>query len=288
MTQKIVLGTVQLGLDYGVANSGGKIKNDEAERIIQLSSRAGITKLDTAAIYGNSEEVLGKIGVDKFDVITKVPKHPAGTEDVKKWVIGKVNASLSSLKIESIYAVMLHDASILSTSDGELYWNALSDLRKDGVINKVGYSIYEPKELDLYFEKFQPDIVQAPYNILDRRLKESGWLNKLNDNSIEVHVRSVFLQGLLLMSEKQRPQYFNQWQELWKKWDQWLLSENISALEATLGFVVNDQEIDNIVVGVDSTQQLQGILTASEKYGVIHPKLSSSDMALLNPSRWIL
>ena len=288
MTQKIVLGTVQLGLDYGVANSGGQIKSNEAEKIIQLSNQAGITKLDTAAVYGNSEEVLGRIGVDKFDVITKVPKHPAGTEDVKKWVSDKVNASLLSLKTESIYAVMLHDTSILSTGDGELYWKALSDLRKDGVIDKIGYSIYGPKELDLYYEKFQPDIVQAPYSILDRRLKESGWLNKLNDDSIEVHVRSVFLQGLLLMSEKQRPQYFNRWQELWKKWDQWLLSENISALEAALSFVVNDQEIDNIVIGVDSAQQMQEILTASTKDEVIRTELSSSDMALLNPSRWVL
>jgi aryl-alcohol dehydrogenase-like predicted oxidoreductase len=262
---------------------------DDASVILELAQKNRIETIDTAIAYGNSEEVLGNIGVEWCSIITKLPEAPAEIVDIKSWIQNQIKFSMKNLGVTSLYAVMLHTTPPLSTNNGDIYWNTLQELREQGVIQKTGYSIYEPTELDKYYEKYQPDIIQSPYNILDNRLKESGWLQKLNDESVEVHVRSIFLQGLLLMNKKQRPQYFNQWSDLWQKWDQWLQDENITALQATLGFVMNEKMIDNIVIGVESSKQLKEILaTSKNNYKISGANFSNSDTALLNPSKWAL
>jgi Aldo/keto reductase family. len=105
-------------------------------------------------------------------------------------------------------------------------------------------SIYNPEELDTLVDKFQVDIVQAPFNILDRRLQTTGWLSRLYEEKVEVHVRSIFLQGLLLMDQGMRPQMFTRWQPLWDQWDNWLREESLTPLEACLGFALSHPEVD--------------------------------------------
>ena len=163
----------------------------------------------------------------------------------------------------------------------------MQDLQNSGVVDKIGYSIYDPAELDLLWSDFQPDIIQAPYNILDRRLKTSGWLQQLHDANVEVHVRSVFLQGLLLMKKERRPNKFERWNHLWNRWDQWLDVNKISALEACLGFVISEMAIDRVVVGVDSLAQLDEILSLSTtSIPQVPHDLVTSDLDLINPSNW--
>jgi aryl-alcohol dehydrogenase-like predicted oxidoreductase len=186
-----------------------------------------------------------------------------------------------------LYAVILHTTAPLSTNKADIYWNTLQELREQGVIQKIGYSIYEPTELDNFYEKFQPDIIQSPYNILDNRLENSGWLQRLSDESVEVHARSIFLQGLLLMSKIDRPFYFKKWDNLWQKWHQWLKETNITALEASLSFANNEDRISKIVVGIDSVKQLQEILTVSKnKLKTNEICFTSDDVKLINPSKW--
>jgi len=131
------------------------------------------------------------------------------------------------------------------------------------------------------------DIVQAPISIIDQRLLNSGWLSKLYKNDIEVHARSVFLQGLLLMSKKKRSSKFSQWNNLWKIWHDWLNDNKITALEATVRYALSIKEISRVIVGVDSKEQLQQIILASE--GKLPPTpsgLFTEETNLLNPSNW--
>ncbi len=284
---KIALGTVQFGLSYGVANNSGQISLNESKDIIHLARQFGVNKLDTAIAYGNSEDLLGKIGVDSWNIVTKLPDIPSEIKDLKRWVADQIQGSLNRLKVSSLYAVMLHTTLPLSSRWAKEYWDILQNLKSQGIIKKIGYSIYDPSELDNHYSKFHPDIIQAPYNVIDNRLKTSGWLQKLSDNLVEIHARSIFLQGLLLMRQDQRPPYFKEWDDLWHNWHNWLESENLSALEATLWFVLQEAMIDNIVVGVDSVNQLQNILDVSNNYNkTIEVDFSNLDERLIDPSKW--
>ena len=129
--------------------------------------------------------------------------------------------------------------------------------------------------------------MQAPFNILDRRLVTSGWLARLYQAGTEVHIRSVFLQGLLLMDEANRPEKFNCWQPLWDEWRSWLIDHESTPLQACLGFAQSQPEISRIVLGVDSLQHLKGIIAASHLDSIAFPEsLECIDKALVNPAGW--
>ena len=131
------------------------------------------------------------------------------------------------------------------------------------------------------------EIVQTPLNIIDRRLENSGWMSKLYKAKVEIHARSVFLQGLLLMSKQERPYKFNRWNSLWKIWDEWLKDNKITALEATIQHAISVSEISKVIIGVDTKQQLEQIIIASK--GVLQKtssELNTNDIQLLNPTHW--
>jgi hypothetical protein len=162
-------------------------------------------------------------------------------------------------------------------------------LKEEQRVAKIGVSIYQPSELDALLAVYKPfDLVQAPFNILDRSLLNSGWLQKLSDASTEIHIRSAFLQGLLLMSADKRPPQFQRWQSLWQQWDTWLAQNDLTALEACLHYPLSIPEITKVVVGIDSLSQLQQIISAVSCSGVLPPvELQSDDPQLVNPARWV-
>ena len=285
---KLALGTVQFGLDYGVANTIGQVDKNEVKKILTFAKQEGINTLDTAIGYGDSEKYLGQAGMDGWNVITKLPEIKAEHSDIDFWVNSQINNSLLHLNVLSVSGVLLHRPLQLLEKNGLRLWSSLEDLKERGIVKKVGFSVYEPDDLDKLWEAgFLPDIVQAPYNIFDQRLKDSGWLSKLNSNKIEVHTRSVFLQGLLLMSSDKRPKYFSKWNNIFDEWDLWLKINNISGIEAALNFVLSEDLIDKIIVGVDSKTQLSEIISASKNYTSGVPKiLNTADDMLINPSLW--
>jgi aryl-alcohol dehydrogenase-like predicted oxidoreductase len=285
----IALGTVQFGLNYGIANRSGQIKIGEVKKIIDIATKNNIDTIDTAISYGESEKLLGNVGINDWKIITKLPIIPNGSVNTKKWVKKQISSSLSRLIITHLEGVLLHQTKQLLESGGSQVWSALQELKQDGVINKVGFSIYNPEELDVLQCDYNPDIVQAPYNILDRRLKTSGWLRKLNERGVEVHSRSAFLQGLLLLKKGERPEKFNYWSDLWHLWDSWLEDMGVTALEAALSFVLSEPCISKVIIGIDSLDQLKEILIASDKKVSLYPDgLITKDTNLINPSKWNL
>ena len=165
---KIALGTVQFGLDYGIANNQGKVSTNIAKNILMHAQLAGIDTLDTASVYGNSEEQLGEIGVKDWRIITKLSNVPNSCDDISLWVREQVFKSIQRLKVRSIAGLLLHDTGQLTGPHGQQIWSALKTLKDEGVIEKIGFSIYHPNELEILWESYRPDIVQAPYNIFDR------------------------------------------------------------------------------------------------------------------------
>lgn len=284
---KIAIGTVQFGMPYGIANTTGQVNFDEGKKILDTARQNGIHTIDTAIGYGDSEEQLGRMGLEGWDLITKVLPIPEDHMDADKWIRESVYASLERLKIDSLYGVLFHAPDQLLGDKGIALYNALHKLKLEGLVKKIGISVYAPEQLDSLFADLDFDIVQAPFNILDRRLKDSGWLAKLKLKKVEVHVRSLFLQGLLLMPAAMRPEKFNKWKMLWKKFDDWLMENNLTPLQACLNFVLNHPEIDKAVVGVDSLRNIQEIINATGKPIPELPSyLNSNDTGLINPALW--
>lgn len=284
---KLALGSVQFGLPYGIANRDGQVSRDQAKIIIENARLAGIDTLDTAIAYGESETCLGEVGVVGFKVVTKLPAIPDNIQDIDCWVSDQMQASLQRLNVTTLYAVLLHRSDQLLGPKGEALSQALERLKVTGMVQKIGLSIYAPAELDLVMDIMSFDIVQAPFNLVDQRLYTSGWMQKLHDSGVEIHTRSAFLQGLLLMAPASVPKRFNHWLLLWNEWHSWLSINKISAVEACIGFVNGFPQITKIVVGVVSYEQLQQIIMASKLD--IHPDwplINSDDECLINPSRW--
>lgn len=285
--QRLALGTVQFGMNYGIANKHGQVPAAEVKSILSLALANGVETLDTAMDYGQSEVCLGANGVADFNVITKLTAIPNDVINVEKWVRTKVEASLARLNIASLKGLLLHRPAQLSGSHGPALVRALCDLKNAGLIEKIGVSIYSPEELPSVLDACSIDLVQASFNLIDRRLATSGWLQKLHESEVEVHTRSAFLQGLLLMPRAEIPAKFNRWSKVWDEWRNWLAINRCSAIRACLQFVLEYPQISKVVVGVDSAGHLRQLLETSEgQIGVSWPDISVVDEALVNPANW--
>ena len=286
--KRLAIGTAQFGMSYGIANKNGQVKFNEAEQILSLAIKNGISTIDTAKVYGDSEKELGKLNVRQFDVITKLPEIPKSVENVEKWLNYNIEDSLSNLGVEKIDGLLFHNTNDLLSSNGQEIYQKLLKFKESKKIKKIGISIYSPEILEYITSKYDFDIVQAPFNIIDQRLLKSGWLKKLKDNGTEVHIRSIFLQGLLLMSLKDIPGKFNHWNHLFYFWSSWLENNNISALETCLAFSMSFPEIDKVIIGVDSYKQFLMIIDSLKNYAQTDfPSFDCDDDNLLNPSNWI-
>ena len=284
---RLALGTVQFGLNYGIANRDGQVTDSQMMAMLRLAREHGVDMLDTAVAYGESEFRLGKVGVKDFKIVTKLPEVPDSCDDVGLWVKQQIRGSLARMGVDSVYGILLHKPEQLMGMVGVPLYRALMELKDSGCMQKFGISIYAPSELTQLFADFQFDIVQAPFNLIDQRLHSSGWLQRLKDKQVEIHTRSAFLQGLLLMSKEKIPTKFNQWNKLWCQWQSWVDASNISAVEACLNFPLSFSEIDKVVVGADSQVQLTKILNASNTVIAIDPpNLSCDDENLINPGKW--
>lgn len=284
---KLALGTVQFGLDYGVANVSGRVTAQEANAILQRAQVCGMDTLDTAIAYGDSEAVLGQLGIGQWKTITKLPEVPDDCHDVVQWVHDQIQQSMTRLRVTQLHGVLLHRPAQLLERMGPAVYAALRSIKSQGMSRKIGVSVYGPTELDALFDAYPLDIVQAPLNILDRGLAESGWASRLHDAGIEVHTRSAFLQGLLLMPPSQRTAKFNRWADVWNVWDDWLVREGLTPVEACVRYVANLSAIDRVVVGVDTVGQLNQIIEAAEGKFASLPEFNTlQDARLINPATW--
>ena len=285
--ERLALGTAQFGSSYGITNKAGQVARPEVTAILRSAREAGMDTLDTAAAYGASEGCLGSVGVADWRVVTKLPPNLDPSQNAADWVKTSFAASLARLRVPRVEALLVHRSHHLLGTQGKVVWREMQRLKDAGMAAKIGVSIYGPEELDDLWAVAKPDVVQAPFSVVDRRLLQSGWLSKLAKLGVEVHARSVFLQGLLLAHRDSRPGEFSRWKALWDRWDSWLLKKRMTATEAAVGYVMSMPEFERIVVGVESARQLGEIVAAARGRREDAPgELASVDEDLVNPSRW--
>ncbi|MBU0630357.1 MAG: aldo/keto reductase [Candidatus Margulisbacteria bacterium] len=256
---KIALGTAQFGMDYGINNLRGKIPSKEAFAILDEAARSGIDTLDTATAYGESENILGeflKLNKNKYRVVSKLPGELL--TDLKEIV----NASLEKLNIGSFYGYLFHN--INTYKEAPLRLELLKELKKEGKINKIGFSLYYPADLDLILDNdLECDLVQVPYSVFDRRFEP--YFRRLKDRQIELHVRSVFLQGLLFKPASELGGYFLPVKGKIAALRRLAEESSIPLPSMLLNFALANSSVDRVVVGVDGLDNLRE-LVASARY----------------------
>lgn len=288
MKQRLAIGTAQFGMHYGISNHGGQVTRQVAREIVSLARAGGVDMIDTAIAYGESEACLGEVGIEGCKVVTKLPPLPADAGNVAAWVHNQFGRSLRRLNANCIYGLLLHSADQLAGERGPALAKALHDLKQDGLVAKVGVSIYAPEQLARILPVCAIDLIQAPLNLLDRRLETSGWLQRLHDAGVEIHTRSAFLQGLLLMDRAVIPPRFERWSQIWNAWHGWLDTHSVSATRACLQYPLSLRQVDRIVVGVACVEEFKVLLNDAAVVGGATdlPDLACTDQDLINPSNW--
>jgi aryl-alcohol dehydrogenase-like predicted oxidoreductase len=289
MAAVLGLGTVQFGQSYGVSNRTGRIDPAQVAQILEEAIRDGVDLLDTAACYGESEAVLGIYDLRPFRVVTKTPRFngQAISEMHARTLNETFQRSLSHLKLDSVYGLMCHDADDLLASGGARLYEAMAQLKADGLVEKIGVSVYDRSQIDALIERYPLDLVQLPVNVLDQRLIRGGQINRLKASGTEVHARSAFLQGLLLMDPEATPTYFTPVRPLLHKWHSAAADAGLMPLEAALAFVRNTLGIDAVIVGVTSfteflaCKQAMGVTKGFDATG-----LACDEPIFVNPSNW--
>jgi len=284
---KLALGTVQFGLDYGISNTQGQVCSEEVKRILAFAKQHNITTLDTASAYGNSEEVLGKTGLsNQFDIVSKIPALNSAETDMAQYV----KTSLQQLNVESLASVLFHHVDdIIASPYAQSRFDALVNLKEQGVINKIGVSVYTTEQLDFCLKHYPIDIVQLPLSCMDQRFVSSHWLDKLADKKVETHCRSIFLQGLLLMKPEELPSYFTPFKKYFQHFSDTAKQLKISTLSLALAIGSQHDSIDKVVVGCCNVKQLSEIIsayTAAQKINEDLSSLACENRDLIIPSNW--
>jgi aryl-alcohol dehydrogenase-like predicted oxidoreductase len=292
---KLGLGCAQFGFDYGISNRVGKPAPKDVARILEAARAGGVQVIDTAHAYGDSEAILGRCWPAKhaFSVVTKT--LPLRTSRVTALdthhVLNAFRLSLERLRQPRIYGLLVHDARDLLAAESERLMDALIDLKERRIVAKLGVSVYDERELDAVLARFSVDIVQVPLSVLDQRMHASGVLGHLKRAGIEVHARSVFLQGILLLEPRALPAFFGPYRHKLKQIHDAARRDGLSVLTLALAFVAAVQHVDVALVGVASVRQLQEILQAWEIRGAPRSDwsaLACVDEKLVDPRRWPL
>ena len=282
---KLALGAVQFGKNYGLVN-GKKIKNYDFKKIEKLIFRSGIKFIDTSINYGSSEKIIGNSNFNKLNIITKI-KLPKKNINVDQWLKKKIHTSLTKLKVNKIYGILVHDYKDLLGSRGKKYLKYLYHLKNKKIVQKIGVSIYSPNDLKKIWSFWKPEIVQFPLNVLDQRFSKSRWIATLKKFKILIFVRSCFLQGLLL-SDYRSNSKFKKFYKILDKFSNWCRLNNISRLQACIDFVKIKKNIDYLVVGFNNYSQFKEILKSFENKKIIKiPDIFiSNKLNLIDPRKW--
>ena len=278
---KICLGTVQFGMEYGITNDSGQISKDEAKLILLKAHSNNIEFIDTAQSYGNSEKIIGETQPkhNKFKIFSKISpkeKNYWNKRDVENWE-EKFQLSLHLLKKKSLEALFVHRSKDLFRKDSQLLIDWLSSLKSRSLIKNIGVSVYSKDELKyIPLEKIQ--MIQFPLSIFDQRFIQDGTLQFLKSKGIKLLARSIFLQGLLLKEAENWPKFINPKFALFhKKLQEYLLNENQSLLEASLGFALRKELIDFILIGISNLDELYEIIGVLQNESLLKNELPFGD-----------
>lgn len=283
LVNKLVLGTAQFGMDYGVNNSRGQVTPVEVNQILIESGNAGLQFIDTAYGYGNSEDVLGTSPALHSNVFKIISKYAAeGLSPIEQY-----SASLSRLKVDKLYAYMVHN--FPTYNENQEIWEEFRALKEEGRVERIGFSLYSQNELEYLLEhNLGIDIVQVPYNILDRQFEK--WFPVLHEKGIEVHTRSAFLQGLFFKKPETFSGNITPLAKYVNSIQKYCIDNDIQIQDLALGYVLSSLA-DGVLIGVDSLNQLRNNISSAgrtiTKQDLSYIRsIDVEEIELLSPVNW--
>jgi aryl-alcohol dehydrogenase-like predicted oxidoreductase len=280
---ELALGTVQFGLPYGIAGRGAPVPEGEVRTILRAAWDAGIRMLDTAAAYGDIEQRLGGLMAElPFKVVTKVSPAPDGLDEATAdaWMRSVLERAEKNLG-DRLHAVLFHRAEDLFGSNAKVLWNGADEwATRRGCA--LGASCYEPGTLRLLRERIALRIAQLPANALDQRVRRAG-----DTGGVEIHLRSAFLQGLLLMPLERATERVPAARLPLQRWHDWVRQRGLDPVVGALGMVKGNEFASHCVVGVDDVGQLEVIVAAWASAPVLQdPALAVDDPDVVDPRHW--
>jgi len=280
---KIILGTAQFGMDYGINNKYGQVSKHQSLDILNFSYDNGIRSLDTAELYGNSIDIIGEFHrvypEKKFKIFSKIATK---ISEYSK----SISDNLNRLNIDHYTGYMIHNYKDLK-NDRKLY-DEIYEAKKAGLIKKIGISLYSNEEIKDTVENYNFDFIQLPFNLLDNSNKREKIIKSAISSKIEIHIRSIFLQGLFFTPRSLFP---NKLKPLEKYLDKIIsLSSDLELDQLAIKYPIQKDYIDRIIFGVDNVKQLQRNLSIIEDNLLIpHNEIDKIDVReneLLNPTNW--
>jgi len=288
MECKLILGTVQFGIDYGVNNSIGKLEENQVLELFKIAHNQGIRILDTAEVYGNAHEIIGnfhkKNDDSRFKIITKFP-HSVKYNSINN----KVLQYLEQLAVSSIEVLMFHSFESFKTNYKAL--DSLKELKSKGSIKNIGVSVYTNEHLKQLLNEDLITVIQFPFNMLDNFNVRGDLLDQLKQKGKSIHTRSAFLQGLFFKNTNDKSSIVQNLKTELKILNQIIIDSNCSMEELALSYCLHQENIDNVIIGVDSILQLNANIKASS-YNIsqddikVINNIQVKDLDLLNPSLW--
>ena len=275
---KLGLAAAQFGLDYAVANPRGRSPETEVGDILQIAARSGVSVLDTV-LAGRTERVLGELTPRPcpFRVIIKTARCDRGPDAIE----AEARASLGRLGLERAYALVVEQAGDLFSAHGQAMWDRMKALRDEGLVDRIGVSVYASDDPVGVARRFRPDIMQAPASLLDQRLIVNGALAEMAEMGIEVHLRSIFLQGLLFLPPDRSSSLPQQTSRGLSRVRRMIAEGRSDPLQAALGFALARPEASAVIVGVTTAAELLAVAAAASSPP---PELDWNEMALDDPT----
>jgi len=288
---KLGIGTAQFGLDYGISNTSGKTSLKEVQSILKVATENGVDVLDTAYSYGDSESVIGRClpEQNKFRIIIKTPffKKSRYTAADGNTIKSAFYESLERLRLSSVAGLLIHHADDALAEGSEFLYDAMHELKSKGLVEKIGFSVYSGEQIGKLLDLYDFEMIQVPVNVLDQRLIKGGELKKLRNKGIEVHARSIFLQGLLLMEPDNLHSFFDPIKPVINKYKDFIISRGLTPVEGAINFIASMPEIDYIIVGVNTAVQLRANLDSFKRSLENRMALENFSMFSLEDSRYI-
>lgn len=281
----LILGSAQLGTSYGVLQN--KFDLTQLKELEKLIYKEKIKFIDTSSNYKNTEKIIGNSKLNELKIITKIklPKK-IDLKKINDWTKKKILSSLKKLKKKKIYALLIHDHKDLLGKKGELFLKTLINIKNSGLITKLGVSLYDVKEIKIICKFFIPDLIQVPFNILDTRILDKNLLNFIKIRKIQIHVRSIFLQGLLL-NDHSNINIIKKLKTKINRFKKWCNLNQVSYLSACINFVKNYKFIDFCVIGFNNYNDLrESINTFKGKKILIPNRFSTNQKKLIDPRYW--
>ncbi len=284
MRNKIVLGTVQFGVKYGINNTSGQVNLDEVCKILEISKMEGINILDTSSAYGTSEVVLGealKMNSTQFNIVSKYPRCEESVRSTFENSIGK-------LGVDSLYGYLVHHFDFYQ--EKQEIFDEMTALKNEGKIKKVGFSLYNVEQLQYLLDRgVKFDLLQFPYNIFDKRFEP--YMPELVDMGVEIHTRSAFLQGLFFKDTNTLSERLMPLKNYLDDLHHYCSNRGLSVEQLALGYVISNPSVKGALIGVDNHEQLEANLMVAS-VNLSHEdidyisNIDIKEKALLNPVNW--